>query len=100
MSTNEKLRKQRKRLWEKQRGKCYWCEQKTRLLHITNGVVPKDAATIDHLDSRLSSDRGNFSGVLRHVVACWKCNNDRGNSEVAGLPLSELQFRSSMHKKS
>jgi hypothetical protein len=99
MSTNEKLRKQRKRLWEKQRGKCYWCEQKTRLLYITDGKVPKDAATIDHLDSRLNANRGNFNGFLRHVMACWKCNNDRANAEVAALPLSELQSRSSLHKK-
>lgn len=37
-------------------------------------------ATIDHLDNRLSEDRGKYahSNEPRTVLACRQCNNKRG----------------------
>ena len=54
---------------------------------------PPTLATIEHLDSRLSPERGKHDGP-RRVVACWLCNNRRGHQEERSLGLSALRLRS------
>lgn len=98
MSTKRRQRR-RARLWRIQKGRCHWCKQITRLPeHCTIGrgeALPDDLATIDHLDSRLSDERGTRPGEARTVMACWRCNFRRGAREVLALPLEELHRRSS-----
>lgn len=89
------IRKQRERLFVFQRGRCYWCGIQTVLMsgqsrHKQN---PPNMATIDHLYSRLSPDRGKVRGYV-HVLACLKCNNERAAVEEASVPREELWRRS------
>lgn len=43
---------------------------------------PDDLATIEHLDSKLSGERGSHKGERRQVIACRRCNWERGNAEL------------------
>lgn len=47
------------------------------------GRIPRNAATIEHLDNKESGRRGQFmhDNKLRKAVACARCNNKRGNRE-------------------
>ncbi len=79
---------------ERQGGECYWCGCKM----IDPSIIylkkqPNNLATLEHLDSRLSGQRGKRSGV-RRVVACRLCNNKRGAREETQLPINELWRRS------
>ena len=82
-------KRRRDRLFSK-KPFCYWCN--CQLIHPrrckVNGVLPKippdNMATIDHLDNKLSPERGNYNhqNVPRTVLACHKCNQLRGRQEV------------------
>jgi hypothetical protein len=58
--------------------------------------MPPTLATIDHLRDRLHPDRNveTKNQEQRWVLACWKCNNDRGQQRVAEQPIEELWRRS------
>ena len=56
--------------------------------------MPSDAATIDHLYSRLHPRRLTFSGEQRRVLACAKCNNDRSREETKIVYLKQQQKQS------
>lgn len=77
------------RLFEEQKGLCFYCGRSMRLEweHQKRVKVPEDLATLDHRNSRLSSSRGKSPGVKVNVLACWKCNFNRGKAE------EELVFR-------
>lgn len=61
---------------------------------------PKNEATLDHLNSKLSGERYQVNdGSKVTVLACWKCNNERGSEEVAQLPKRELWQRSGAYPK-
>lgn len=101
MSRNAyKDRKQRERLFREQGGLCYWC--KVPMSQPSRGPdrhkrknFADNEATLDHLDSRLSpTRRQRCDGELRHVVACRRCNEQRGKEEQAALPREELWRRS------
>ena len=49
-----------------------------------DGKIPPTECTIDHLDSRNTTRRGNYvnEGLRRLVGACSKCNHLRGKEEV------------------
>lgn len=81
-------------MFAKQEGLCHWCNGPMVLLHGVCTYPPKNLATIDHLDSRLSPERGKHSGKLRKVAACWECNNKRAAAEERSLGLPELRRRS------
>ena len=83
---NVMKREQRDRLYDKQRGKCYWCKRpmRKRWVHRDGVPTPDDIATLEHLDSRLSPSRGMFSQEIRHAVACRACNLQRGVAEEKG----------------
>lgn len=100
MPEKPRLRRQRAWLWEYQHGRCFWCrcqmvqpegDQRHLPKRLRN---PPNMATIDHLDSRLSPERGQHSGEWRHVLACRTCNEARSAAETAELPAVELWQRS------
>lgn len=92
-------RRQRTLLWRQQNGLCHWCNQPTRLLKLNGGKVPDDAATIDHLDSRLNPERGKHKGELRHVMACSKCNQQRARQEELATPIEVIRERAQRHPR-
>ena len=92
-STTNKERKmgmnkvlQRDRLYERQKGKCCWCGRQMlkRWIQVDGLPVPDDLATLEHLDSKMSPDRGYRQGEIRHAVACRACNLQRGAAEEKG----------------
>lgn len=97
MTTRQsRLRRRRDRLFADD-PHCHWCECLTRLLDrkLRHGEkMPLDLATIDHLDDRLSPERGKHKGEDRTVLACWKCNNDRNREAQAAYPVEMLRERS------
>ena len=84
---------QREFLWRKD-SHCYWCRRPTKLIiPADHETMPDDAATIDHLYSKLDERRQerdlgivrrNRRGelkVIRKVIACYACNQARGRIE-------------------
>ena len=100
------IRLRRRRLWERS-PLCRRCGVETVLpdgiLEERDGrkylpkPIPRNLATIQHYDSRLSPLRGSFAGEERTTLWCWRCNNRDGAKEQAGLPLAELHERSGRH---
>lgn len=85
-------------LWHKQNGHCKWCFR--RMIFPTGeppvkGVPPLNmSCTLDHLDCRLSPDRGRHPyGDKRRVASCWICNNRRGAMQEAQLTREEFDRR-------
>lgn len=74
-------------LWHAQNHRCHWCNCETVLLYGHCVPLPDHAATLDHLDSRLNPERGTRSGELRKVMACHRCNWERGRDGLLALPL-------------
>lgn len=58
---------------------------------------PRNAATLEHLESRLNPMRGKRQGEFRIVLACLDCNHERNKREEAALGVEELWERSSRH---
>ena len=103
-NNNAKKKKQLKALYHFQGGICYWC--KTGMVppwqhkHKNGEKINPKLCTLDHLDSRLSHQRGNFPSRYRRVAACWRCNHERGRIEQASLPKDELWRRSGRYPSS
>lgn len=94
--SKQALRRQREELFRQQAGRCYWCGSDLVLPQYPpprHCSPPRNEATIDHLDSRLSPERGQHRQELRHVVACRDCNGKRNRQEQAALPREELWRR-------
>lgn len=85
--------RQRRYLWSKNPN-CHWCGQPTVLTY-DGGVQPENLATIDHLRSRLHPSRREDAKPQerRRVLACWKCNHERGKAENDALSLDEKHRR-------
>ena len=58
--------------------------------YVTN---PDNLATIEHLDDRFSDKRGTYVNTPRTVLACSKCNRDRGRAEEEKQGVEELRQR-------
>jgi 5-methylcytosine-specific restriction endonuclease McrA len=88
VANTRRLRKIRRRLWENNPC-CHWCGVKTVWWVEALGHVekPKNAATLDHLISRLNPQRYQMSEYPSElmVIACDKCNNERGKREDVSL---------------
>jgi hypothetical protein len=94
-STNSLEREQRLRLCERQEWLCYWCQKPMRWIVLgKKGHLPPDAATTDHLDDRLSPERGKHEGEFRRVAAHKRCNEARSNARQQALGIDELHRRS------
>lgn len=74
--------------------RCYWCGRPT-VIHeeVCGKKIPANAATIDHLWSRLDPRRKPGKPGPK-VLACFKCNHRRGAAEDLALPLEVRQHRS------
>jgi hypothetical protein len=65
---------------------CYWCAAQTRL----DAEGESNHATVDHLYSKLHPLRptyqksGHDRGAVLHVLACAKCNQERGLADELG----------------
>jgi len=80
-SKRARLRRQKCRLFSLQDGRCCWCNRHMFLTFKETNPQPDDMATLDHLDHKLSEDRGKHAGEVRHVLACRKCNLERGEAD-------------------
>lgn len=83
-------------LWYRQGGLCHWCSAPTVLLEPRDKAkLPPNAATIDHLRSRLDPSRTEpcKPGERRLVMACNRCNSTRGkkDQETLGVRLSKQE---------
>ena len=94
MSTAKILNKQRKRMFE-EHPFCHWCGRPLQLIERNGGVARGDAATIDHVYSRLHPDRVTpCHNEKRRVLACYKCNNERSREETKITYLKRQQEKS------
>ena len=71
-------------------GKCFWCKCRVKIVKGYRGVLPDDAATIDHLYERDGTGKRESDEV---VLACRKCNHERG--EVHNRMLMEQRYAES-----
>lgn len=78
---NEREKRQRALLWRRQKGRCFWCKEQMSAGWGRPGPLPRKLATIDHLDHRMSPERGQNAGMLRKVLACRECNERRGRED-------------------
>ena len=87
MGESKKNRKKVSELWKNQNGKCYYCGIKTiKLTPGFCGIIPMNAATLEHLYSRYDIRR--FIQINKRsntVMACRKCNSDRATKENAEM---------------
>lgn len=80
---------------------CYWCGVRTEL----NAEGKSNHATVDHLYSKLHPMRpayhkaGSDRTAVLHVLACAKCNGERGLADVLGCVfVPKLESRCEMAK--
>ena len=97
MSTNKRKQKRLRNLWQRN-PHCAWCGCKTRLIHQKGGALPGDAATLDHIRSKLDPLRRAGGRIGKpweeNVLACYGCNHERGRQEYLALPIEEQRRRS------
>lgn len=79
-SFNTRQKRQRRRMFERQRGICFYCPQK--MLLNTSETNPQ-RCTCDH---RVPIQRGGLNVVANKVACCFACNQDKG-------ALTEREFR-------
>lgn len=83
--------------WWQQAGLCWWCREETVLLKMKPFArLPANTATLEHLYSRWHPLRQTkpAPGERRVVMACHRCNNDRGRHEQLSRPI-ELRHQES-----
>lgn len=125
VSKKEYRNARRDRLWAAQQGLCHWCQ--VQMMHwndlhsdpgkaIKYGIkstelagakninlksMPLMLATIDHLRDRFDSTRQDrpLNREQRWVLACWKCNHDRGRAREAEQSIEVLRDRAQRHKR-
>jgi hypothetical protein len=82
LSSTERFKRQRRKMFEKHPF-CYWCGCQLQLIERSGGKCPANAATIDHIYSRLHPNRTTIChNETRRVLACYKCNNNRSREET------------------
>lgn len=97
MKSRDRYKKQRQALYERQNGRCYYCQIKMYLPRdgaFNPGCRRMDACTLEHLDDKYSCERGKHQGEFRRVAACRWCNEDREKRRTAELSREELWARS------
>lgn len=101
MASMSRLKRLRHRLHAKD-PRCHWCKQVTVLIEAgpRHKHFPDNAATVDHLFSRWHPDRQRPNdGRKRYVLACRKCNNERGAAEERAAGIEELRRRAKTLKR-
>ncbi len=92
-----KIRKRREKLYKEVSGKCFWCGVGTvmpeRGKH--DAIPVENLATIDHLRTRLHQEersKPNTTNEERTVLACWACNNTRGNLDQKSTEVLTITY--------
>ena len=100
MANTKRLRAIRRRLWEAN-PHCHYCGIET-IWHSSkhNETLPDNAATIDHVISRLDPRRYllPYYPSSLFVLACSRCNHERGAREDTSLR-QKVQWNSREHLK-
>jgi 5-methylcytosine-specific restriction endonuclease McrA len=78
----------RRRIWEQQGYRCYYCAQKTRIKIPKHGRLHSNTATLDHIIP--VSKGGAFGPTLNCVVACHACNSERGDKDARVFLLEKM----------
>lgn len=97
MGSSHKTKLRRKRLFEKQNGKCHYC--KCNMLHmfkVPPGMKrPDNICTIEHLRDRFDPTRQepNHHHEQRWVAACNKCNHEQNKKREREQGIEELRRR-------
>ena len=99
--SSKRLAKQRKAMW-RLNPRCYYCGVVTilRPLHIPGQQLMPEiryrVATLDHVRARHHPDRTKppEPGEVLHVLACWRCNNERDQRELQMKPKEYLREQS------
>lgn len=74
MAKTNKLRNKKLRIYARDNGHCHYCATMCRPFSNSNGKQPKDAATLDHVQTRAT---GGCNADSNLVLACFACNNAR-----------------------
>lgn len=82
MTTNRRLRNKRRRLWQRQKGLCYWCGCKTLLPQSGKAEKTHRTATIDHVIPRA---KGGSNQPDNCVMACDACNSMRNELDLRNI---------------
>lgn len=78
-------KKVRKLLAEQSNSKCFWCKITVKEYDLKDKEnMPDDQATLDHLKSK-SKGRKSYE-VVPKVLACYKCNRERGRRDELNNP--------------
>ncbi len=76
---------------------CYYCGVEVREIVVPRGKkIPDDMATVEHLYSKLDYRRHdpNDGKEERTVLACYKCNSEKGKEQDVLMTLEEKRIRS------
>ena len=75
---NRRLRNVRLRLYEKQQGRCFYCNNPMKVFLETKDPTP-NYATFDH---KIPKSKGGKNTQDNIVLACWKCNRSKGAKDA------------------
>ena len=76
-------RRRRLKLFIEQNGRCIWCGGKMQISIPADGILPKNACTIDHVFPKTDPRRNDSSYAgQRWVAACYSCNQKRGDMPI------------------
>ena len=97
----DRLRRRKLKLWN-QNPHCFFCGVLTELAPANDSFFKKkdNTTTIEHLNTRYNPKRwlpGN--NKERTVLACNKCNLERGRQEELQVPIEERRKRSKRFPK-
>lgn len=79
---SERKKRVRHAMWERQQGRCFYCEREVALEH----------AEFDHI---VPVSKGGKNGQYNLVIACVACNRQKGNA--LWLVPVKVQFRADGH---
>lgn len=68
-----------RQVWDRGRGKCFYCECVCSPRRPAAGYIDPRMGTIDHIIPR---SRGGNNRLTNLVLACFECNNSRGNADA------------------
>src|ERR1700722_2505309 len=62
--------------------RCHWCGKLTIFVEGNGICLPDNAATVDHIVSRLmATSKAHHRSAANIVLACYKCNTNRADEE-------------------
>jgi 5-methylcytosine-specific restriction endonuclease McrA len=79
--------KRRLRLAKAQKKRCYYCGCRMTFRISHNGALPPTAATFEHI---IPVSQGGSSHSDNLVIACFSCNNARGDRDARDMMLTQM----------